>query len=207
MSMLNMLQPVWALPALDSLARALSRKIRPGSRRMPSLYTDRTTGLFNSLGMATLGATIVDNCRREQQQVSLVVVRIEDLSDLRDIFGGRLYREAMFKIGRSLERVVPLRGMVARTGRTEFALLAPRLSRCEALALLTRSLGTPPRFEFTLGGTEMILVPEVAAEVIPKDVSITKAHDQLLRSLEVFSESERARLEAMTMMRECYARL
>ncbi len=205
MSLLSNLRwHAWPIIAMAPLF--LTRPLGIGYQRSRRLDTDSATGLFNLSAFTTLGSAIVADCARHRQVVSLVVVTLEDFPEIHALFGTDLCRKAMIRIARALEKVVPAIGIAARTGSSEFALLFPGLSREEALARMEKSLGSPLRFEFTLDGAEVVLLPELASGVVKGRESISKAHDRLRNELAEFSTSERARLHAMTQQRERYAR-
>lgn len=196
--------PLFALAPI--IVNLLGRRPRPPSQGLPCRDTDPTTRLFNARGFSTLGPAIVGNCRRHQHDVSLVVIRFEDLPEMRAAFGRHLYQAAMSKIANSLEKVVATKGMAARTGPTEFTLVFPELSARNTRSLLAKALGSPLHFEFSLDGIEIVLAPELAVDVISSKETVQQAHDRLRARLEAFTVSEHARLEAMTKKRERYTK-
>lgn len=154
-------------------------------------------------GLARLEAALANNATRQRRVMTVVVMRLDDLPELHATFGGELYQAATAVINRKLERLVRARGVGARTGPTEFTLAFPDLYQREALALISMTLGgRPPRFEFSLDGTDLILVPEIAAAMIEPNESIRETHGRLRTQLMSLMESERIRLDSMTKNRE-----
>jgi hypothetical protein len=76
------------------------------------------------------------------------------------------------------------------------------LYKREALALLTAQLGRPPRFEFDAAGEEFVLVPEVAADLVGRKETLRQCYARVRADMTKTIERERARLAAMTKMRE-----
>ncbi len=207
MSMLkNFRVDTWPLVALAPLLHALNRSLRLDLHRSRSAGTDPATGFFDAHAFAARGSALVAQCMQRRQRVSLVVIRFDDFPEMQALFGAHLCQRAMARIARSLGKALPARAMAARTGAAEFALLFPQLSGQAALALLEKSLGTPMRFEFILDRTEVVLLPELAADVISASETLVQAHERLRDRLVAFTTSERARLESMAKQREHYAR-
>jgi GGDEF domain-containing protein len=84
---------------------------------------------------------------------------------MRSIYGERASATARDLFVAKLERMAGRRGLAARTGPAQYAVLLPRASRDDATDAAYRELGRPCRIEPDLGREEMVLVPEVLVAV------------------------------------------
>lgn len=124
---------------------------------------DASSGLYNKDGLFEHGAEIVAACRRDRRAVSLIVMDCADLQEIRGVYGRQVNRKLRAKIIKKLASVTGERGLLARTGRSEFALLVPGLGREKALQALERVLGNPGRVELDWNDSEIVIVPDYAA--------------------------------------------
>ena len=150
-------------------------------------------------GLASLERAVAEYASRH---VSLIVMHIDDLPEMRSLYGPAFYEDAIRKIQGALAKVVRGRGAGARTGSTEYTLALPDMYRRETLALLHAQLGRPVRFEIDTNGAEIVLVPEYATDMIAPGETFRAAHTRLRLDLMTTLERERARLAGMTRYRE-----
>lgn len=124
---------------------------------------DGSTGLYNLEGLYEHGSEIVAACRRDRRPVSLIVMDCADLQEIRGVYGRQVNRKLRAKVIKKLTSVTGERGLLARTGATEFSLLVPGLNREKALRALERVLGNPGRVELDWNDSEIVIVPDYAA--------------------------------------------
>jgi hypothetical protein len=153
----------------------------------------------DSSGLASLEKALA-GC--DTRHVSLVLLHIEDLTELRIVCGSAVFRTAVETIHHVLGRAARGHGFAARTGPTDYSLVLPELYKREAQALVNAQMGRPPRFEFDAEGEEFVLVPEVAVDLLGRGESIRQCHARLRADMVKAIERERARLAAMTKLRE-----
>jgi diguanylate cyclase (GGDEF)-like protein len=124
---------------------------------------DQATGLYNKEGLLEHGADLVETCQRDRRPLSLIVLDCADLQEIRGVYGRQVNRKLRAKIIKKLASVAGDRGLLARTGATEFSLLVPGMGREKVLAALERVMGNPGRIELDWADSEIVLVPDYAA--------------------------------------------
>lgn len=140
---------------------------------------DLATGLYNRAGLVREGDALLARCRRGERRLALVVIEFSDLQEVQQLYGRRIGLMVVECVVSRMRRIAGPRGLVARTGRTQFTLLLPGKGRTEAHAAVQRVLGRPGRIEFDAGDSEILLVPDMGVE----------AADATIRSVEeLYSE-------------------
>ena len=164
---------------------------------MPTVQASPPGQSSSSKGLVKLEAALACNNAERRRVVSVVILRLECLPELRTLFGPQLYQAAMECIQRTLTKITRGRGFGARTGPTEFTLALPDLYKREALALVAVSMGAVPHFEFSLDQTEIVVAPDINADVIGSGESIRETHGRLRKQLMASITREHARLDAI----------
>lgn len=126
----------------------------------PSRLHDAQTGLFNRRGLLTRGERLL--ARNGAADAALVVFDFSDLLEVRCIYGSRAGAAARRAVVSTLARLAGRRGIAARTGPAQFAVLLPGACVQRALDAVHRVLGQPCRLELELGREELVLVPHHA---------------------------------------------
>ncbi|MEO7549112.1 MAG: GGDEF domain-containing protein, partial [Ramlibacter sp.] len=153
--------------------------------RMAAAQRDETTGLYNLAGLVARGGALLDESRRRSRPLGVAVFDFNDLLEVRAIYGARIASLLGRQIVRKLKMIAGAHGCVARTGKTQFAVLMPGQTRERALKVVQRVLGYPARVELDSHGEEIVLVPELVVEnIAPGDESISRLHGEMLRELE-----------------------
>lgn len=150
-------------------------------------------------GLASLEQALVGS---DMRNVSIVVFRVEDLSEIRTLYGRAGYHAAILGIQRALGRLAHRRGYGARTGPTEYTLVLPNMYPRETAALLAVQLGKPERFTFDADEEQIELVPEIAADVIAPGESIRECHSRVRAQAMHAIALEHARLAGMARLRD-----
>lgn len=154
---------LWAVALLPLLlafglrSRAAGRAGRPALRGA----LDAPTGLYNADGLTTHGETLLARSRRRSQPSTLAVFDCSDLLEVRHIYGDGVARRLALHLASALAGIAGERGLAARTGPTEFALLLPGLDRDRAVRAIRQVLGSPAHLEFEAGGHEIVLLPQL----------------------------------------------
>lgn len=118
---------------------------------------DAQTGLYNRTGLLIGGERLL--ARHGVADAALVVFDFSDLLEMRWIYGPRDGAIARRAVATRLSRVAGRRGIAARTGPAQFAVLLPGADGQRARDALRRALGQPCRIELELGREELVLVP------------------------------------------------
>ncbi|WP_427912028.1 GGDEF domain-containing protein [Ramlibacter sp. MMS24-I3-19] len=148
-------QPTGAAPSrsptrLHTWLQRLGLRARRGLR-------DAQTGLYNRAGLLTLGEHLL--ARHGTADATLVVFDFSDLLEMRWLYGPRAGAIARRTVAATLTRIAGRRGLAARTGPAQFAVLLPGADCQRARDALRRALGHPCRLELELGREELVLVP------------------------------------------------
>lgn len=118
---------------------------------------DAQTGLYSRDGLLSRGEGLL--ARHSVAEAALVVFDFSDLLEMRWIYGARAGAIARRAVATSLARLAGRRGIAARTGPAQFAVLLPGIDCEGAREALRRTMGQPCRLELELGREELVLVP------------------------------------------------
>ena len=122
-----------------------------------SRQRDAQTGLYSRAGLLTRGERLL--ARHGVAEAALVVFDFSDLLEMRWLYGAQAAAIARRAVAGSLARLAGRRGMAARTGPAQFAVLLPGADPHRARDALRRALGQPCRIELEFGREELVLVP------------------------------------------------
>lgn len=178
--------------------------LRPAGAATPESL-DRSTGLFNRAGLM---AAAEESLRRRggEVAVSAIVLEFADLREVRDIYGAAIARKVVARLVRRLRAMAGLRGLVGRTGPSQFTAIFVGCAAPRALRNLERGLGKPPRVEFDAGDSEIVLVPELVVDEKGDDEPLHALQRRMARSLARLQNAERRRLDFLTSERERHSR-
>jgi GGDEF domain-containing protein len=116
--------------------------------------------------------------------VSLVVFELRDLRELKRVFGADAAREVTAKVAAALGELAGHRGVSLRIGPSTYAVLLPGMDRERALAAIAGELGNPWCVELEVGGEDIVLAPEFAAEAVcPGATPVRTVYDSLCRQI------------------------
>lgn len=171
-------------------------------RRRPE-WVDAATGLFSREGLLALGEDLAKGYRG--RPTSLAVFECEDLIELRKLYGSAVARGMYRRLVRRLTWLAGSRGIVARTGYTQFAVLLPGVGRERARRAVHRVLGHPSRIEFDVQDSEIVLVPGFAIdETSHQTTDVPALYDALDGRLSRSREFEARRQRYLRRSRERY---
>lgn len=186
----------------------LAMKLGAAMRRPPAAddgHIDHSTSLYNRSGLLSHGKELLEGCRRERRELSLVVFDCSDLLEVRQIYGTGTSRKLIQRFVRSLTVLAGERGLAARTGPAQFTIALP-LGREKALQAIHRVLGSPVRIELEAGNSEIVLVPDFMVEAVPESGSVGKMYMALCRGLCRVQEEEQRRQSYLKRERERHSR-
>ena len=150
--------------------------------------TDRSTGLYNKLGLVEHGDELLASYHLEKRSMTLAAFSCSELRELREIHGRAVADKILKKAVSKFNLLAGELGLAARTDAAEFAVMLP-CSAEKAFQLIAREFGTPPRIEHDVGNQKAVLFLGLVAEVAgPKEFSIGELYDRLsadLRELEI----------------------
>lgn len=170
-------------------------------------WLDAVTGLGNRQALVHVGASVLQAARREGRQMTAVLFDFADLLEVRDIYGRQVSQRVLMRVVNKMQAIAGPRGMAFRTGKAQFTVLLPGANRDKAQAAVQRVLGTPCRVEFDAGDSEIVLVPDVLAELAAPDVeTIDELYREIARTLAEQREYERRRQHWLTRERERHSR-
>lgn len=148
--------------------------------RRNAARVDPSTGLFSQAGLVSFGDDLLDGCRRSGRPTAMVVFDCTDLAEVGSVYGARVARAMRRKLIAGLSAVACPRGLVGRTGPTQFAVVLPGLDQEQALRRVQHVLGTPSCIEYDSRGSEIVLVPDLAVESTSAEVTDCSALYKLL---------------------------
>ena len=170
-------------------------------------WLDAATGLGNRQAFTHLGAGVLQAARRDGRKMTAVLLDFADLLEVRDIYGRQVSQRVLTRVVRKVQAIAGAQGTAFRTGKAQFTVLLPGASREKAQAAVQRVLGTPCRVEFDAGDSEIVLVPDVLAELAaPAVETIDELYHDLARSLAEQREYEKRRQHWLTRERERHSR-
>ncbi|WBY01851.1 GGDEF domain-containing protein [Ramlibacter tataouinensis] len=199
--------PMTALLALPLVAAAVAagRWLRRLHARREAHCFDSATGLCSLAGLLAYGEELL--AARSPAVATLVVFDCRDLLEVRQIYGSRVARILLQRLSGKLAEIAGERGLAARTGPVEFAVLLPGAGRERALQALQQVLGAPSRIEFEAGDSEIMLVPDFLLGRLGEEEDDLRAlHRTLGRKLAWGREQEERRRRYLRRERERHSR-
>lgn len=170
-------------------------------------YLDGSTGLYNQAGLLDYGAAMLRAARTERRPLAMVILDFSDLPEVQGIYGNRISRKVLARVTGKLVAAAGRKGLAARTGKAQFALLLPGIGREKAQLAIQKAMGTPCRIEFDAGDSEIVLVPEVLADCISPDCdSVAQLYRGLCQSLAAIRSEEDRRQHYLQRERERHSR-
>lgn len=167
---------------------------------------DASTGLYNERGLSHHSQALLA-AAGEPVALSVAVLDFSDLVEVHSIYGSGVSRELIGRIVRKMNRAAGSRGLAARIGKTQFALVMPGSGQDRAREILRRVLGHPCRIEFDAGHSEIVLVPEVlTASATPRTESVADLCAVLAGKLARVREDSRRRRQYLQRERERHSR-
>jgi GGDEF domain-containing protein len=148
------------------------------------------------------GGEMLSGCRDREQPLSLAVIEIGDLPEVREIYGQDIAREVIARLVGMLDDLAGSRGLAGRTGVTQFCVLIP-LEREKAAGEVERVFGKPARIEFDSGECEVVLVPDVVVDCADVGIaSLETLCDEMARELALVRRDELRRHHYLQWERE-----
>jgi GGDEF domain-containing protein len=139
--------------------------------------TDSTTGLFNRAGLLQHGEELVRAARRERQAVSLALFDCASLGAIYELQGRSAGRKARAHWVKRLRQLAGDRGLVSRTGATQYAMLVPGVVAAKVLRHIERELGAPSRV--AVPGTQGVVEPKLLVRDLGRDETVAALHEAM----------------------------
>jgi diguanylate cyclase (GGDEF)-like protein len=189
-------------PAGPAWVQRLLHRFRPlaGDAR------DRSTGLYNRAGLFAAAQEAM-RTRAPGTPVSVVVLDVEDLREVFQIYGSGTARKVGAKLVRRLRGMAGWQGLAGRTGKAQFTVVLVGANEEKATRIVQRALGKPARIEFDAGDSEIVLVPELLVDLAdPGADSIQPLYREMVQELARIQKEERRWLHFLTSERERHSR-
>lgn len=193
-----------ALVLLVAAAGFGGLKRRAGARAHTA-RTDHSVALYNRGGLIAHGEALLASCRRDRRDLTLAVFDCSDLLEARVIYGSNTNRALIDCIVSKLTLLAGNQGLAARTGPAQFAVAMP-MARDRAARAIERALGNPCRIELERGDSEIVLVPNLMVETVPRTATLEKLFCALCRGLARVQDEEKTRLRYLQRERERHSR-
>lgn len=193
------------LAPLAGVAALAGDWMRRVDARLEAHCIDPATRLCTLPGLLSYGEELLAS--RSQPAATLAVFDCSDLLEVRRIYGNRIARILIVRLAGKLAEIAGERGLAARTGPAEFAVLLPGTGRERAVQAVQQVLGTPSRIEYEAGHSEIVLVPEVLLGQAGEDEdNLAALHRLLSRKLAQAREHEAQRRRYLRRERERHSR-
>ena len=127
------------------LAMRFGAALRRTHHVVDDQLTDSATGLFNRAGLLQHGEELAQAARRDRQAVTLALFDCASLGAIFELQGRNAGRKARAHWVERLRQLAGDRGLVGRTGATQFAMVVPGAVAAKVLRHIDRELGTPAR--------------------------------------------------------------
>lgn len=179
--------------------------LRTVDARRESACIDPSTHLCTLQGLLAYGGELL--ACRSQPDAALAVFDCSDLLEVRRIYGSRVARTLLLRLSDRLVAIAGERGLAARTGPAEFAVLLPGAGRERALQALQQVLGAPSHIEYEAGDSEIMLVPDfLLGRIGEEEDDLPGLHKLLSRKLAWAREQEARRRRYLRRERERHSR-
>jgi diguanylate cyclase (GGDEF)-like protein len=183
--------------AIDTLLFATARaadKVRSASEELERLQeVDPLTGLGNRRWLRMRAMHELDRARREQSPISLILVKVDRLADIKTKLGHDAGDQALLSAGDVLREVVRPYDLVARITDDEFGVLLPGADLSAATDITTRMRTALENRKLSLLGD---LGLSAAFAVIERQVEDTWFDRFLARAYQRLAASPTAKSEA-----------
>jgi GGDEF domain-containing protein len=161
------------------LAMRFGAALRRTHHAVDDQLTDSATGLFNRTGLLQHGEELVQAARRDRQAVTLALFDCASLGAIFELQGRTAGRKARAHWVARLRQLAGDRGLVGRTGATQFAMVVPSAVAAKVLRQIERELGAPAR----------LAVPGLTGAIEPKclvrDLGATESLAALYDAMEL----------------------
>lgn len=155
--------PTTQLSPFDDEVAPCGGVVRRWWRRHHDPLKDQHTGLLNRRGLLTRGDGLLAGGRHAR--AALLVFDFTDIPESADLWGPRAVQALLERVAGGMRKAAGRRGLAARTGPTQFAVLIPGACRQGAVDAVMQVFGQPCRIELDWQGEELVCVPDVAVKV------------------------------------------
>ncbi len=161
------------------LCMRFGRAMRSAQEVAEEGLRDRVTGLYNKSGLMHHGQRMVDTFDGEAGAVCMVLVTAGTAQQIRDAPARRAARKAVTVLATRMARIAGKRGLAARTGALEFAIMLPG-TRDKAMRIVEGVLSPLTGTEINGIDGALALTPTWCGRVVdPKVQSLQELFDEL----------------------------
>lgn len=178
------------LAAVCLAVTLLRKRETPPSAPASSLPPVRRSWVQGKERLTDMGDRMISQCQRQQQSLSIIVMQLSDLAEMKDLFGSQVASHLVRNLVKTLHAVAPAKGVVLRTDATVFTLLLPGFDRGATLEAVTQAFGPTVAVEIDAQELEIVLVPEYQIRTVDAEpTAMAAVYEDMLRQI----DSSRAR--------------
>lgn len=134
--------------------------------------------------LLAIGDQMLQRCRAKQRPFSLALVQVPDLAEVQQLFGRHVAEAVMGRLAAKLQGIAGARGLSARTGGPQFALLLPCVDAEQALDALQAAFGRAGSLEHDSEQHELVLLPQYKVDTVGVEHDdVAAAYDALCASM------------------------
>ena len=153
-----------AAGAVPLARRCLAWRWRPAARK------DATAGrieVSSRKAVVAAGNRMLKACRRGERPLTVAVVELSDLPEVRSLFGSDVAGQITRRMAVRLQAIATDRGLAERTSATQFTVLLPGMEAATARRALRAVFGEGGCVEYECDGDELVLLPEFEVAEVP----------------------------------------
>lgn len=125
--------------------------------------------LFSGKAVVGAGNRMWKSCRRDARPLTVAVVELSDLPEVRSLFGNDVAGQVTRRMAVRLQAIATDRGLAERTSATQFSVLLPGMEAATARRALQAVFGHAGCVEYECGGDEIVLLPDFRVAQVPAD--------------------------------------
>lgn len=157
--------------ALVSVATTMvSRRVKSISASQP-VAPERKSSVATKDSFLALGERMIRQSRRHEQPLSVLVLELHDLPELKELFGADIAKQLVTKLVNSLHAVAPARSVVVRSEDDVFTVFLPGLREEAAREAVKRTFGGTISVEIDAQEQEIVLLPDFRIHSLGDDVT------------------------------------
>lgn len=171
------------LMAAISVAVTMARRQAKPAKARP-VAAERRCWIATKEAFLGLGERMIAQSRRHKQPLSVLVLQLHDLPELRELFGPQVGHELLSKLVNSLHAMAPARSVVVRSDSEVLTVFLPGLHEEAARNAVKRTFGQTIAVESDAREQEIVLVPDFRIQTIADDVaSFERLYEEVLENI------------------------
>lgn len=170
-----------------------------------SVAPERKLDVVAKNAFVALGERMIHQSRRHQQPLSVLVLELHDLPELKELFGTKTASQLVSRLINSLHTLAPARSVVVRSEAEVFTVFLPGLREEAAREVVKRTFGHTISVEIDAQEQEIVLLPDFRIDIIRRDVpSFQGWYEETLRKFQVARVLERRRQHHLRLEHESH---